>query len=331
MKKPEFRVPTIAGLVVVVAGLIAGLFAVGSPLGLRTGAVPEEVPRGVRITNVTDVSFVMSWTTEKAVAGYVGVKEDRFGAFERILSDDRDQELGLITNYFTHLVTVKNLRANTTYIMRAGSGRSLFEPQRVTTGPVLTSLPTADIAFGQVVTSSGDPATGSIVYAELPDTVVQAAMVRPSGSWVIPLSISRRKDLKSYANYDRKSAQIHFVVEGGPVGRASLQTTTEKDSPVAVLTLVANTPTVVPSPGDGLVINRPQEKEVSSETIVSGKTTPGAAVKYSVDGKEGTVTASEDGVFKIDVGPLTSGDHVVTAVTTSQGRAYLVVRNFRRP
>lgn len=331
MRKPEFRMPTIAGLVVVVGGLVAGLIAVGNPLRLGTGAAPEEAPQRVRLTNVTDTSFVVSWTTEKAVAGYVSVREDRFGAFERVLSDDRDQELGLITNYFTHLVTVKGLRANTSYVVRMGSGKSLFEPQQVTTGPILPSLPTADIAFGQVVSSSGDPAVGSIVYAELADTVAQATMVRPSGSWVIPLSIARRKDLNGYSNYNRKNAQIDFVVEGGPVGKARLQTTTDKDSPVAVLTVVASAPTVVPNPDEGLVIDRPQEKEVWSENIATGKTTPGTIVKYSIDGQEGTVAASEDGVFKIDVGSLTPGDHVVTAVTMNQGRAYLVVRTFRRP
>src|SRR3989344_1851119 len=102
------NIPPVLGILAVVGGLVAGVVLLNQPLRNLVGASPEETPKEVKITNVSDTGFVVSWLTDKSTSGYVqhGEKEKP----ELVISDDRDQERGEIGNYFTHLVTVKALK-----------------------------------------------------------------------------------------------------------------------------------------------------------------------------------------------------------------------------
>lgn len=238
MRKREIVFPTILGVIITIAGLVTGTFLLRNPLFSGVGASPEETPRQTKITNISDSQFVVSWVTDKAVSGFVQYGEANP---ELVVSDDRDQEKGNVGNYFTHLVTVKNLKASTVYKFRIGSGRSLYDSDgklyEITTGPALSTPPPADVSYGRVLTASGDPAEGSIVYLDMPGIVPQAALVKSSGSWVIPLSTSRTSDLTSFAPYDTQADKIDIFVQAGPAGTAQTIVTTGSDSPVADITL----------------------------------------------------------------------------------------------
>ena len=91
--KREFRLPTLVGLLVATAGLVSGLVLLREPIGQRLQASAEETPREVKVTNISDVGFVVSWITDKAVAGYVQYGEGEAGG-QLAGSDERDQEKG---------------------------------------------------------------------------------------------------------------------------------------------------------------------------------------------------------------------------------------------
>jgi hypothetical protein len=240
MRKAEFTIPTILGILLTIAGLVAGVWLLREPLRTLVGASAEETPQEVRITNVSDTSFVVSWITSKSTSGFI--QYDETGREPQLtVSDDRDQQQGQIGSYFTHYVTVRGLKAATNYAFRIGSGRNLYDQQEqlyaVTTGPTLANPPTADVAYGQVDTQSGEPAEGALVYVSLPGVVPQATLVRSSGSWVVPLSTARTSDLTSYAAYDRQSSQLSILVQGATLGTSTVQVTTDQDSPVATIVL----------------------------------------------------------------------------------------------
>lgn len=327
MRKPQLRMPTILGLALAVAGLAAGLALVRNPIKLFSSAAADETPQQVRITNISDTMFVVSWTTVGTTTGFVRVREQTLGAFERVFSDDRDQQKGTINNYFTHLITVMGLRPKTAYEVRLGSGRTSFEQQVVTTGSIISSLPVADVAYGQVVSTSGDPAEGAIVYAQLPNAITQAAMVRASGSWVVPLATTRRTDLAGYVNYDKKTAPLKIEVVGGKLGQTTVNTLTGHDSPVAVITLT----TTQLIDATNVTIDKPAEGENFAGTTIEGLAPKGSNVKISLDSQDATVvTADQTGKFNLDIAGLAFGKHNVTVVVTSGGRAYVVMRSFSR-
>src|SRR3989344_2447812 len=238
--KKEFRLPTLLGLLVASGGLVAGLVLLKSPIGRNIQASVEETPNEVRITNISDSQFSVAWITQKALSGYIRYREGDVPQ-QTTVSDDRDQEKGTVGSYFTHMVTTKGLKPGTTYVFEIGSEKSVYnlggEPYKVTTGLQLLEPPQADVAYGQVITDSGDPAEGAIVYLQVDENSPLSALVKSSGSWVIPVSTSRTSDLSKFGIYDKETGKIGVHIEGGSLGTAAVTTTTGNDSPIPPIQL----------------------------------------------------------------------------------------------
>src|SRR3989344_1245925 len=123
------RIPTILGLLVLLGGIIAGVALIGTQAGgltLFTKAGPTSTPRQIRITNISDTGFTVSWITDTSVSGYV-----RYGteanSLNKNFGDDRDQISGSVGLYTTHHVTLKGLTANTKHFFKIGTGSQLYD------------------------------------------------------------------------------------------------------------------------------------------------------------------------------------------------------------
>ena len=347
MKKRELTIPTILGILVTIGGLIAGVFLLNAPLRSLVGASPEETPTEVKITNTGDTSFVVSWITAKSTSGYIQYGEGEKP--ELVVSDDRDQEKGEIGIYFTHLVTVRGLKVATNYGFRIGSGKGLYDQggqlYKVTTGITLRNPPRADVAYGQVVTSSGDPVDGALVYLAMPGTVPQAAITKPSGSWVIPISTARTIDLTSFAAYDPSGGRVDILVQAGSLGTSNVTTTIANTKPVPQITLgqtgnlAGQEPAATPAAGskltgETLVILTPKsgERVNSSQPEIMGKAPAGAEVTIVINSTteiSQTVTADENGDWSYSVpSDLEPGTHTITITALVDGVKKTVQKSF---
>ena len=347
MKKRELTIPTILGILVTIGGLIAGVFLLNAPLRSLVGASPEETPTEVKITNTGDTSFVVSWVTAKSTSGYIQYGEGEKP--ELVVSDDRDQEKGEIGIYFTHLVTVRGLKVATNYGFRIGSGKGLYDQggqlYKVTTGITLRNPPRADVAYGQVVTSSGDPVDGALVYLAMPGTVPQAAITKPSGSWVIPISTARTIDLTSFAAYDPSGGRVDILVQAGSLGTSNVTTTIANTKPVPQITLgqtgnlAGQEPAATPAAGskltgETLVILTPKsgERVNSSQPEIMGKAPAGAEVTIVINSTteiSQTVTADENGDWSYSVpSDLEPGTHTITITALVDGVKKTVQKSF---
>ncbi|MEK7091187.1 MAG: fibronectin type III domain-containing protein [Patescibacteria group bacterium] len=349
MRKRELTIPTILGVLTIIGGLIGGVVLLNKPLRNLVGASPEETPKEVRITNVADTSFVVSWVTDKSTSGYVQYN----GGL--VVSDDRDQERGEIGNYFTHLVTIKALKSDTNYSFKIGSGKSLYDnlgkSYQITTASAVSQVPAADVAYGQVVTASGDPVEGAIVYLSLPGAVPQAALTKPSGSWVIPVASARSADLTGYAAYDREKEKTEITVQAGALGTSVINTTTGTTKPVANITLGENRSGETPAPtpvagskfsqgtlatdtGETLIILTPKsgEKVNSQKPEIMGRAPAGSKVIIKVESSQlftETLTAGESGEWTYSVPEdLEPGVHTVTVTSIIDGITKTVKKNF---
>lgn len=360
MKKREITLPTLLGLFLAIGGLVSGLWLVQSQLRNSSKASAEETPREVRISNVSDSSFTVSWITDTAVAGFVQYGEGN-QASDLVVSDERDQQKGAVESYFTHYVTIRGLKPATAYAFKIGSGKGLFDlsgqPYKLTTASALPTPPTADVAYGQVVTESGEPAEGALVYLQIPGAVIQSTMVKSSGSWVIPLSTARSADLTSFAKYDGSREQLEIVVHAGPMGTAEVLTTTTNDSPVPPIALgstynyVATTPpsskpgqatasatskfgTKTTSAGKEFSILSPKTGEGinSSRPEIVGVAPAGTRVTIEVHSDEavtGSAVAGADGTFSYSVPTdLEPGEHTVTLTAIVNGVKKSVSKKF---
>jgi len=223
-----------------ITGIGAGIYLVGQKSFLKEKLDPEFAPKKIKITNVTDSQFSVSWTTSKAAIGLV--KYGTTSSSDSSLPDDRDQRSGEKTAFKTHYVTLSGLKPATKYYFKIGSGseKNLFDnngkPYEITTGPALGAQPPSDLINGKVVTESGGSASGAIVYATLPETAPLSAQVKIDGTWLIPLSSARTPDLFDYATYDSRTTLIDIFVQGEEK-TAKATTNTANDSPVPEVAL----------------------------------------------------------------------------------------------
>lgn len=343
MKQRELTIPTVLGLLVAIGGLVSGLWLSRNKTSLGIFASGEQAPENVRITNVTDTSVVASWTTSKSTSGFVKFSENKLAAVELVVSDDRDQDRGAVGNYFTHFVTLRGLKPTTAYKLKIGS-----EEQIITTGVSLRNTPAADVVFGQAVTAGGDPADGAIVYVQLPGAVPQAALVKASGSWVVPLSVARSTDLTSYAAYDKQTEKISVTVQAGPLGTTTLSTSLASARPMSSITLgqsavvaeILPTPTPMATPVSkfsdsalsGNVTSAPKLKINSIKPEVTGVAPANAVLTIEVNSEnqiKATVKADKNGNFTYQIPPgLEPGTHTITISALVDGVVQKLTKTF---
>ncbi len=232
----------IVGLLVALVGLGVGVFiATRTNLPFLIGASPTAAPQEVKITNLSDNSFAVSWITpNKALVGFAGYGENP--SLGQTALDDRDQQSGKTTDYFTHHVTIKNLQPETTYYFKIGSGSRFYDnngtPYQVTTAPTTEETPPlADPAYGKILTLEGSPAADVIVYLTVADSTPLSATVNRDGNWLITLNNARTTDLTRYVTYQIEGSLEDIFVQGAGFGVARATADTNNDSPIPTMTL----------------------------------------------------------------------------------------------
>lgn len=356
MKKREITLPTILGLLLAVVGLVSGLWLVQKQLRQSAVAAAQESPQEVKITNTSESGFTVSWITEKETAGFIQYGEGTIEP-DLVISDDRDQQKGSVENFSTHHVNIKGLKPATTYSFKIGSGRNVYElqgkPYSVTTAPRLTVTPEAYVGYGQVITESGDPAEGAIVYLQMPGSVLQSALVKPSGAWVIPLSTSRTSDLSRYIDLGEKNMGATINVQAGAGRTALMVSTVDKLNPAKEITLgntyndvdtetvarVTQTPEpqneiIPPGETEELSILTPKTGELvnSSRPEIVGNAPAGTEVTIEVNSEtrvSQTITSDENGKFSFTVPvELQPGEHTVTVTAIIDGITRKITKAF---
>lgn len=220
------------GLGILVIGLIVGVVVFGSGTGVfAPRASAESTPKNIKITNVTDRSFSVTFETDAPSSGFVkyGTSAD---STNTQIGDDRDQITGTVKPYPLHHITVSGLDPQTKYYFMLGTNSSaLFDdegqPFEVTTAKRASSPPAAKTIYGSVLTRAGGPAAGALVYVKLEGAGELSALVRDSGSWAVPLSNARTMDGSTYASINPDSALL-LIFRGGN-GEKHLITTTVND------------------------------------------------------------------------------------------------------
>lgn len=214
------RVPTLLGIAVLIAGLAAGVLLVQNRQFFGLRASPEISPRDIRITNITDSSFTVSWTTDKQTLGFVKWGEENV-SINKATASDKD------VAGFTHSVTISELSPNTSYFFKIASSGKEFDNNGIawqtTTGTTLAPPSESNLIFGTILTPGNLPAENALVYVSIGGGSMLSATTGQDGSWIIALSNARSQDLTSYVNINEASTLAEISVQAGPLGVASAQ------------------------------------------------------------------------------------------------------------
>lgn len=198
----------------------------------------------VRVSNVRDGSFTVSWLTNIPATGRVN-----FGptaARGTVVLDDRGSD----TSAKTHYVTITGLSPETPYYFDVVSGLSVDDNggshYAVTTGPTLQPR-ASDTVWGWVLQSDGiTPAQGCIVYVTLQDhdsldstgeAAIMAALTDQTGAWSVNLGNARLSDLSGYFVYSPSGDRLKVEAHCGIQETGCLITDTANDTPTPDLIL----------------------------------------------------------------------------------------------
>jgi len=237
------KVPTLIGLVVIVVGLAASLFLVKRSQVLFLRAKEGTIPGQIKVTNITDNSFTVSWFTSELAEGSVrsGTKP---GAIDIQNLDERDLNSGEKESHFSHYVSLNNLNPGTVYYFEIYSDSYKYDdngkPYQITTAPEAKSKESAsDLSYGSVFGIDGGPAEGAIVYFNVGDSTLQSSLVTSAGNWAVSLSQARTLDLSDFVTYSPDETIIEIFVQDRQQ-TATVVTTTGQDDPVPPITLGEN-------------------------------------------------------------------------------------------
>jgi hypothetical protein len=242
MKKP-LRIPTIFGIILLLSGLFVGIFAVQQGQNWFLRASPEEQPKEMRITNVSDNSFTISWITDTAVRGFVKYGEAG-GSLPDIASDERDAGRDNQSQYDTHYVNVSGLSPDTTYEFKIGSGARLYDNNgiafRVKTAPLVQSGAQGTDLVSGTVEYQGQAIPGVIVYFENSSLTPLSAVSKSTGAFTIPLTGARLKNLTGIYTGLGDNDTFDLFVEGGSRGKATAVVSMKNREGIPVISIPGN-------------------------------------------------------------------------------------------
>lgn len=220
LKKPNSKkqIPTILGLLILFVALISGVLLFGQGTGVfAPRATPETTPKNIRISNVTDKTFTISFYTDESTVAFVKYGEDEKN-LDKQASDDRDQLSGVVKDYQLHHITVRSLSPGKNYFYVLGTGTSTFDnegnPYSLATAAKPSQSPTNNqTIYGSVLNADKSPAEGAVVYLYSEGMGALSSLVKSSGSWGISLSNAFNTEKTNYLTLTDDSA-IEIKVQG---------------------------------------------------------------------------------------------------------------------
>ncbi len=233
------RIPTLLGLLLIVAAIVGYIYFFQ---GKTTKTSADLVPSKVRITNIADNKFSVSWVTKSPSQGAVeyGTVGDKLTSRAK---DERDAASP--GEYVTHHVTIEGLQPSTQYAFRilVGDKPTRFDnsgsPYNTATGPVIGATPTSQNFYGEIQLPSKQGADGSLVYLTLPGGATASTLARESGKYAFTLSTIRSADLRSYVKFDPSATITNVTVESG-AQQSVVSASLANSAPVPLITLGQN-------------------------------------------------------------------------------------------
>jgi len=232
MKKE--KIPTVIGLVILVIGIITGIFLIKNQQIFRLGASADEMPQNVRISNITDSSFNISWTTDKETLGFV-----KWG--KSVNNLDKVENDTISQKGFVHSSTIRSLNTQTEYYFKINSNAQDFDNQgsvwKVKTGQQLAEPVKNIIISGSVLNQNGTPAANVLVYFSVGGGSTLSTVTSKTGNWLISISQTRNKNLDSYVTINESSSLIEISVNAGILGLTSAQIYPQSAKPAPAIIL----------------------------------------------------------------------------------------------
>jgi hypothetical protein len=343
------HIPTLLGIAIITIGIAVTSFLVKNGTIVISEASPAETPQNVKISNISDSSFTVSYTTLGESLGSVNFGKDK--NLGQAAFDERDQKENLVTPHKIHMITVKNLTPQTRYYFSIASGQKLYldngVPFEVSTGPIIENQAILQAPMtGKIILPNAELPKEAIVYATADKSQIISTLMKDDGSYTLELNTMRLSDLSSFSIYDESSI-IKILIENeilkSNVSASALQESlpaitlsndydlTQKQSaitPVATESAqIFGFPSIAVSEDSGtesanspkITLPKKDQEFSDQQPQFTGKALPNETVTITIHSPEEIqtqVTADASGVWKYrPTSPLSPGEHTLTIVT----------------
>ena len=286
----KIRIPTLVAILILTLGLSFSIVLTQQKQFFLPSAKSQNIPKDVKISNITDSSFTITWLTQDKADGFVV-----WG---------KSKSLGQTTNEetkakgYTHSATITNLEPETTYYFKINSGGDLYDndgsPWEAKTAPKLSSSETQAIQniSGSIVNALGAPAASVLVFVKAGGSNLLSTYTSENGNWIIPLNKIRTSDLNNSYKINGQDL-LEINVQAGPEGIASAQIYAEKATATPLITLgqTYDFRNLTTNQNDSLPkseIQGPQETNKQPKFDISGYSTSSPSNTVSIESiKEG--------------------------------------------
>ncbi len=340
------KLPPFTGLVLVLISLTTIFWLNRNVVLFGIKAAAGNEPKNIEISNVSDTSLTVSYTTDDKVPGTLAYATDQ--TLGKVGLDDRDQQTGTPTPYRSHHITLKSLEPGTKYLVSIVSGSEKFlnnsVPYTITTAPKFSGQPTSQTPLtGKVTLDDGSIPTEGIVYLTSDTSQLLSVPLKVDGSYLLPLNGILKKDLSSLDSFSSQTVLKLKILSSSLQSTVSLFANQTDPVPLIILsknydfTVSASplddsiasgsaTPTIVltglPSFEDATIASSPSIlipeadfKFKDQKPVFKGKALPNAVVQLSIHSSaEITTNVQADSLGNWEfrpVAPLDPGQHTI--------------------
>lgn len=241
----DISIPTILAIAILLVGIVDGVIYTKNQQIFKVKASFLLRPTNVRVSNIEDASFTVSWTTDKKAVGFVhwGQKETNINKF----SMDTNPESSNI-----HYVDIKDLSPNTSYFFKINSGGEEFDNNgsnwQVHTGKSISDQKEANIMSGRILTARGQPAVRAVVYGVVGGSSPISTITTNEGLWTLNIAKARTLSLDRLITIDERTTPIEIQVHADPDGiaLASMYPISAKPAPPIIIGKTQNFKNALP-------------------------------------------------------------------------------------
>ncbi|HWY79980.1 MAG TPA: Ig-like domain-containing protein [Candidatus Sulfotelmatobacter sp.] len=196
------KLPSYVGIFVLLIALSITILLSGNAFIFVSKATVGSDPKGIQISNISDTTFTISYTTDAPAIGTISYGTDP--STPSIMLDDRDQQTSKTLEHQVHIITIKHLIPSTKYYYVIDSGTQKAEnngkPFEITTDAPLSSKQIVQPLIGTVALSDGSIPTEGIVYITSAGTQQLATLINSGGTYQLSLNQLRNSTMDAFTS-----------------------------------------------------------------------------------------------------------------------------------
>jgi len=341
----EKRIPSILGLLLLLGGVVGGVFLTNQQTIFTSKASSSCQPKNPQITNITNNSASISFITESSCLSSLSINNQTIEN-EAVINTDKKSKI--------HYFNINNLSASNEYVFSfivdgKTYGESSYKLE--TADNPNGSIPSSNLAWGRVFTPELKAANKVIVFLNIPGSYPLSALVTSSGNWNISLANSFNESKSGrFTSINNTAEEIIVTDQDNQATQITGNTSNNDPIPDIILgqnqfssaSIIYDTKTdtgslssVVPASDskDLDILNPKNSESISTQKPDFFGTGPGnSTIKIEVHSStvySDEVTVNSDGSWNWSPpADLDPGEHTITATAIIDGVEQIITRNF---